>query len=272
MAVLGACGGGGGGDGDRVLGKAFADGVSSPPVLVAGVPQRAPLVLFEGGIPMRDKPPATIDVELYRGGTKLSSQTVARHAVDIPTPYYPFRFTPDAPGDYEIRAAFSELPVQFRVVSRDKVPLVQIGDKLRPVDTPTVADPKGVNPICTRTPQLCPLHDVTLTEVLKTPGPVAFLIATPGYCQTAVCGPVLELLLAERAKRPTMRFVHADVYVDPQEFASGRPNPRVTAAVSTYGLSYEPSLIVARADGTVTDRLDFTWDSAELKTALDSAA
>jgi hypothetical protein len=41
--------------------------------------------------------------------------------------------------------------------------------------------------------------------------------------------------------------------------------------VNTYGLSFEPSLVVANADGIVTGRLDFTWDRAELRAALQRA-
>ena len=145
---------------------------------------------------------------------------------------------------------------------------MQVGDPMRSVDTPTTAIPLGVSPICTRVPSQCPLHETSFAKVLETKGPTALLISTPGFCQTAVCGPVLELLMSERANFPNMRMVHAEVYIDPQEFASGKPNPRTTPAVNTYGMKFEPSLIVANGDGIVTSRLDFTWDRAELRAAL----
>jgi hypothetical protein len=88
------------------------------------------------------------------------------------------------------------------------------------------------------------------------------LISTPGFCQTAVCGPVLELLMSEQANFPAIRMVHAEVYKDPQQFAAAIPKAETTGAVKAYGLSYEPSLIVANADGIVVSRLDFTWDRA----------
>ena len=259
--------------GARILGAAFANGLSSEAVLVPGIEQRAPLVLFDvaSGRPMRDNPPASIDVELWvTGGKMLTKSKLTVHDDEISTPYYPLMMTLPEAGDYEIRAKFSDEPVGFRASARDKVPLVQVGDKLRPVDTPTTTNALGVTPICTRTPQ-CPLHDTSLAKVLETKGPTALLISTPGFCQTAVCGPVLELLMSERANFTNMRMVHAEVYIDPQEFATGKPNPRTTDAVKTYGLSYEPSLIVANADGIVVSRLDFTWDRAELRAALQRA-
>jgi hypothetical protein len=256
--------------GARILGAAFANGLSSDAVLVAGIEQRAPLVLFDvdSGRPLRDQPPDSIDVELWFKNARISQSKLTVHDDEISTPYYPFTMTLPEAGDYEIRAAFSELPVGFRAAARDKVALVQVGDPMRSVDTPTTANALGVSPICTRTPSQCPLHDTSFAEVMKTKGPTALLISTPGFCQTAVCGPVLELLLSERANFPNIRMVHAEVYDDPQEFASGKPNPRTTAAVKTYGMTFEPSLVVANADGIVMSRLDFTWDRAELRAAL----
>jgi hypothetical protein len=264
---------GDGATGARILGAAFANGLSSDAVLIPGIEQRAPLVIFDAdtGRPLRDNPPDSIDVELWSKGAKLSQSKLAVHDDEISTPYYPFTMTLPEAGDYEIRAAFSELPVSFRASARDKVPLVQVGDQIRPVDTPTTTTPLGVNPICTRTPTQCPLHTTSYAEIIKTKGPTALLISTPGFCQTAVCGPVLELLLSERTNFPSIRMVHAEVYVDPQEYASGKPNPRHTDAVETYRLSFEPSLVIANADGIVVSRLDFTWDRAELRAALQRA-
>jgi hypothetical protein len=276
LVLATGCGGndsGGGATGDLILGAAFADGFNSDAVLVSGIAQRAPLVLFDAdaGRPLRDNPPATIDVELWFNGARVTQSKLNVHDDEISTPYYPFTATFSAPGDYEVRAAFSELPVRFKAVPRDKVQLVQVGDPIRSVDTPTITNAMGVTPICTRVPSQCSLHATSLAEVLKTKGPTALLISTPGFCQTAVCGPVLELLLSEKANFPAIRMIHAEVYEDPQEFAQGKPNPRTTQAVRTYGMSYEPSLIVANAEGVVTSRLDFTWDRAELKTALQQA-
>ena len=258
--------------GARILGAAFANGLSSEAVLVPGIEQRAPLVLFDvdSGRPLRDNPPDSIDVELWFKGARLSQAKLTVHDDEISTPYYPMTMTLPEAGDYEIRAEFSEVPVGFRASARDKVPLVQVGDPVFSVETPTTTNSMGVSPICTRTPQ-CPLHATSFAQVLQTKGPTALLISTPGFCQTAVCGPVLELLVSERANFPNIRMVHAEVYVDPQEFASGKPNPRTTGAVKAYGLSFEPSLVIANADGIVVSRLDFTWDRAELRAALQRA-
>ena len=144
------------------------------------------------------------------------------------------------------------------------VPIPQIGAPLPPFDTPTVKDHRGVDPICTRDPA-CPLHDVSLSQALSAGKPVAYLIGTPAYCQTAVCGPVLDLLLTERANRPDVTMVHAEVYTD-------STIETVAPAVTAYHMNFEPALFIADAKGTLVARLDSIYDAQELKAALDLAA
>ena len=153
-----------------------------------------------------------------------------------------------------------------KVATRDTVKLVQIGDALRPVVTPTTADARGVNPVCTRSPKPCPFHEVTLTDAIARKKPIVLAVSTPGFCQTAICGPVLELLVDLAPTLGRFQIVHAEVYVEPNKKSSGAP--KTTDTITTYGLDYEPSLYVADADAIVRSRLDFSWDSAELKSAL----
>lgn len=284
-ALLAACGGddgggsddtGAGGSGDTteaprvptVLGAGFADGYASAmPALVAGIPQRAPFVaMTDIREVVRDGAPESIDVEVLHGGASIASLTVDRHGDGIPTPYYPVVFTPPEPGDYEVRASFASEPTPFKVADRSELSLLQVGEPMRPVITPTTADARGVDPICTR-PDECPFHSVSLSDALAAGGPVALMISTPGFCQTAICGPVLELLIEAAPQLPSLTVVHAEVYVAPE-----KGDMTTTEVIPTYGLPYEPSLFVADATGTVTARLDFSWDRTELEAALATIA
>jgi hypothetical protein len=259
-------------DSAPVLGTGFANGYSANSIYVAGSPQRLPFVLFAGpGKVLRDKAPATVDISVTDVATKtvVFTETLRQHSDGIPTPYYPLTHTFATPGDFEASITGSSVPAPFKIVEPSKTNIIQLGAAMRSVDTPTVSDPKGVKPICTRGEQ-CPLHTVSFKDVLANPtGPMVLMISTPGFCQTAICGPVLELLLAEHSARPQFTMVHAEVYIDPLNDTS--KERKTTPAVQTYALEYEPSLIVANAKGIVTARLDYTWDAPELKAALDSA-
>ena len=112
-------------------------------------------------------------------------------------PYYPVRVTGPTAGIYT-RA----LDVEGEACRRPRStrrghlrPSPRPGERLSRVDTPTTADAAASNPICTRDPG-CPFHDVhAARRAGRGRKPVALLVATPAYCQTAVCGPVLDVLL-----------------------------------------------------------------------------
>jgi hypothetical protein len=89
------------------------------------------------------------------------------------------------------------------------------------------------------------------------------LVSTPAFCQTAICGPVLDLLVERRADLAAAHVgvVHAEVYVDEKA-------QEATSTVTTLGLRHEPALFLAAADGTVQNRLDYTFDRTELDQAL----
>jgi hypothetical protein len=58
-----------------------------------------------------------------------------------------------------------------------------------------------------------------------------------------------------------IQVIHAEVYVDDKAKVT-------TPVVDALGLTYEPALFLARADGTVVERLDYIFDASELGAAL----
>ena len=113
-------------------------------------------------------------------------------------------------------------------------------------------------------------HQQTLTDALETGNPVAFMISTPTFCQTAVCGPVLDIMIQLSADYPDVEFVHAEVFENPGDGVTA--DAALTDAVTTYGMEFEPSIIVADRDGTVVRRLDFIFAEEEMRSALDQVA
>ena len=211
--------------------------------------------------------PQTIAVEFFgpNGASLGPVASVMRHNQAIPRAYWPATATIPSTGIFKVRATVSgkKLETEFQVTADSPVPAP--GDKMPALDSPTMADHRGVQQVCTRDP-VCPLHDITLTEALALGKPVAFMVGTPAYCQTGVCGPVLEVLLAEYAKRKTaIHFLHAEVYAVPYKDSSTPLSPTVDA----LQLSFEPALFLAGADGVIRERLDILYDLAELSPALD---
>ena len=253
--------GGGTSPNNIVLIRRFA-----PKTLVVGA-QRAPVVLgnVNGLLPLEETPATlTARVRDANGAVVVESVVVERHGDELAQPYYPFALALTEPGVYELQLVENEAATtSLDVFVAADVPIPQIGSALPPFDTPTVDDARGVDPICTRDPA-CPLHKASLTDALAKGRPVAYLIGTPAYCKTAVCGPVLDLLLAEQPKRPDITMVHAEIYTDDTLES-------IAPAVTAYHMNFEPALFVADDQGILVARLDSIYDTRELTAALDLA-
>ena len=282
LVVLAACGGGSSDDADSEGGEGDGSDASTPSfflsavfppegLLITGSEQRLPFTLADAtGAPV-DDPPASLEFEVQtaEGAAVGGPLTVERHDQGIPTAYFPVLFEFPEAGDYQVTTTVDGEaldPRVFRVSEPDAVQVPQPGEALVGVETPTTADARGVDPICTRDPD-CDLHDSTLAEVLAEGAPVALMIATPAYCQTAICGPVLDVLLSQEGAFPGVRMVHAEVYKDP-EAVDNITEAQLAPVVDAYHLSYEPVLFLANSDGTIARRLDTIFDEAEVAEGL----
>lgn len=182
-------------------------------------------------------------------------------------PYYGFRVPIETPGFYYlVIEGGPEDGAAFQVMEPGSVVVPGPGQPMPPFDTPTITDSLGVDPICTREPEPCPFHDVTLTDALAAGKPVAYLIGTPAFCQTGTCAPALESMISVQDRfGDTFTWVHAEVYTDN---TATIPADAVAAAK----LTFEPALFLIAADGTVIERLDAVWDDTELVEVLERAS
>ncbi len=130
------------------------------------------------------------------------------------------------------------------------------------VPSPTKTDTLGVKPICTRVPQ-CPLHTVSLSEVIGAGRPVAVLFATPALCTSRYCGPVLdELLSIRKPYEDRVTFVHVDIY---KNLRASAQSPTVTA----WQLPSEPWLYTIDGAGNIVGRIDTAFGRNEMQGLLD---
>ena len=277
--LLAACGGGDddssesseSSDDDRSTTTTAAGGLAIARVFdprqPAGKALRLPLALAsaDGAILAGEDTPSSIEVTWYvEGSDPGTATTIERRAEGIPTPYFPLAVTFDAPGTYriDIDADGERAATTVDVLPPEQAPAVPgPGDALLSVVTPTTGDARGVEPICTRDPD-CPFHAESLDTVLGGPKAIALIVSTPAFCQTAICGPVLDLLV-DRAEQhaEVLSIVHAEVYTDESAKTS-------TETVQAYGMTYDPALFLAAPDGTINARLDYTFDGSELDEAL----
>ncbi len=260
-------------------------------VLVAGRPQRIPFAIVSPD-PSRGEtdvalPPdgGEVGVVIRRDGVVVTETAVAGRVVDHdhvgePDPdhqhanlfrYYPLRAELDQPGIFDLTLLIedteTELAIQLFDPAEAELPLV--GDPFPSIASPTVDQPAGVDRLCTRVVP-CPFHAQSVDEVVGTGRPAAVLVATPAFCSTAYCGPVLDTLIDESGAHPDVEFIHIEVYANPDEVDGNYLDPRIrlAPAVADLRLGFEPSLFVVAGDGTLVDRIDNVFDRTELAEVL----
>lgn len=261
-------------------------------VLVAGRAQRIPLAIVSPATGSEDEQVALPDDDeaititvAFDGETVDEVSVVGRvvehdHLADADPDhqhadlfrYYPLRTTLPEPGIYDLSLAIgeavSEIPVQ--AFAAEDAPLPLVGDPFPVLHTPTVADPLGVDRLCTRF-EPCAFHDLDAADLIGGGRPLALLVATPAFCSTAYCGPVLETLIDATAGRDDLDVIHVEVYANTEEVGGNIVDPaiRLVSSVEELGLTFEPSLFLIDGAGTVTDRIDNVFDATELSEALD---
>ena len=272
--VLAACGKSSGNDeGDAVdstatteTGQGGSLALLRPPEQPVGVPLRLPL-----GLADKD---GSFDVDLPRtasvfvrspDGTTSKPTVVELHDKGLPRGYFPFSTTFASTGRWTVVLEAGKRRVETTLDIRKASELPSVpgpGDRLPKIPSPTAADHRGVDPICTREPA-CPFHDVSLDQAIGGSNPIALIVSTPAFCQVAICGPVLDLLVKQQAslRQQGITVIHSEVYTDDTAKTT-------TPVVDALGLQYEPALFLAAPDGTVTTRLDSIFDQTELDEAF----
>jgi hypothetical protein len=193
--------------------------------------------------------------------------------------YYAVRTTFSAPGPWMARIhvgdEVGELPFNVIDPAAPTYPLTPaVGAEAPRTPTPTTTETLDVDPICTRTDadgnvDPCPLHAVSLADAIGA-GPVVVTFSTPARCQSQVCGPTLELLLAEAEADPGITFVHCEIY------QNNSTNDQI-AAISlatpgSWSLASEPWLFAIDADGIVQAKLEGVFDAAEIRDLVATVA
>jgi hypothetical protein len=198
-------------------------------------------------------------------GNKVGERISAVRRDVTPSPYYAFRTTIDEPGFYTI--VVDQGPAEganFQVLEPDQVSIPKPGEPLAGFDTPTIDEPSGVDPICTREPA-CDFHSITLAEALNVGKHVAYFVGTPALCATGSCTPALEALVEVAPEfNDDFIVVHTEVFTDTTA-------SEIAPAVEALTLRFEPAVFITDTDGVVIERLDGLWNATELRERLTAA-
>ena len=283
--------------------SAAAQGGSVEPVLAFSETtvgrNRIALGLIHNGTPVND-PGAKVHVRFYDledTNPKPQGDSDAKYyGQGLPIGYYVTYSTLDKPGNWGIeieaqltgQAQPSRSRFQLEVKPKSDVP--NIGDHAISVKTLTVKDVSDPAQLASTSKPDPAMYQISLDQALQSGKPTALLFATPGFCQTATCGPSLQVMEGlQKRYGDKINFIHVEVYkypfaesfqkitqlanqarkenrgLTPEEQRSGYAEPMLA-----WGLVTEPWLYLIDTKGIIAARFEGGITQEEIGPALDN--
>ena len=145
---------------------------------------------------------------------------------------------------------------------------IAVGEVAPIVATPTTDDMTLADLTTDPNPRAS-MYQLSLDEALTNGRSTVVVFATPAFCTSATCGPLLDQVKGIVDRAPDADFIHIEVYqgFDDPSFNLSSPE-YLSPAVVEFGLVTEPWVFVMDESGVVVARLDGILGVGELEGIL----
>ncbi len=151
------------------------------------------------------------------------------------------------------------------VLVREHAEAPQVGDRAIPSASPTLRSTGGKLKLLSTSRHPDPgLYASSVKDAVRAHVPFVVTFATPQFCQTRLCGPVVDVVSAVRKRfaKTKVRFIHVEVY------RGNDPANGVNRWLKEWNLPTEPWTFVVDAKGKVAARFENAMSTAELVAAV----
>jgi hypothetical protein len=156
------------------------------------------------------------------------------------------------------------------VVAFEDPPLIQPGEQAPPSETRTSAEYPDLS-VITSDPDPDPaMYELSVSDAVTDGTPAVIVFATPAFCVSQTCGPLLDQVKALRSAYDGVDFVHVEIYEDLQ--VDSPEELTTVAATGEWGLPSEPWVFVVDDTGQVTAAFEGAASDDELRAAIDTVA
>ena len=114
------------------------------------------------------------------------------------------------------------------------------------------------------------MYEVSVADAVAGGTPTVIAFATPAFCTSEACGPMLDQVKALQTGYPDVEFIHVEVYDDLQ--VNDFDDLTTVPAVEEWGLPSEPWIFVVDGEGNVSAAFEGAVSDEELTTAIDAVA
>jgi hypothetical protein len=178
----------------------------------------------------------------------------------------------DTAGTWEIDFDVStgEVTQPFLVTVGETTRTVAIGSPAPAVATPTLAD-TSLDDLTTDASPDEGFYEMSLDEALSNGNKTVVVFATPAFCTSASCGPMMAHAKDLRQAYPDVNWVHVEVYEGFNDATFAPDVEHLAPAVVAYGLPSEPWVFVMDQEGVVVARFEGVIGTGELEAVLETS-
>jgi hypothetical protein len=280
-ALCGGCGGSGTSTGTTLTSLLKRPG---PDVaLTAGASEfvpgdvRYPFLVIRSDAKPVYRPTATLWVARSRAGKPFAHATARLEPIGVPgrseaafggvTRIYVAHLQVPRPGRYWLVAQPQGARIQaFGVLDVDAHPRsAALGAEAPHSATPTLATAPAARITTSRPPDL-PLLRYSIAGSLAAHRPFVVTFATPKFCTSRTCGPVVDVMEAVRQRFAGrgVRFIHVEVY------RNNNPQLGYNRWMRQWGLLTEPWVFLVGRDGRIAAKFEGSVSVGELAAAVRS--
>ena len=169
----------------------------------------------------------------------------------------------------EISADDWEESVRLRFSVRERQAAPRVGEPAPAVDSRTRDDVSSLNELTSDRDPEPGLYAISISEALELGQPLLLTFATPAFCHSRTCAPVLDAVKAVwREFSPSISGIHVEVFENPET-----PTRLVeSAAFVAWRLPSEPWVFVIDASGIIRYAFEGAVTEAELRSAVEWVA
>ncbi len=177
----------------------------------------------------------------------------------------------DRAGQWEVDFDVStgERTQPFLVLVAEEPATVAIGETAPLVATPTVDD-TPLEDLTTDFPIHEAFYQVSLEDALTNGNRTVAIFATPAFCTSGACGPMVRQTKEISESYPDVNWVHVEVYRGFNEDSFAPDVDHLAPAVVDFGLPSEPWIFVMDEEGVVIARIEGVLGDGELESILDA--
>ncbi len=172
----------------------------------------------------------------------------------------------DEPGTYWLLAepvGGRKIQAVGNVVVKDETAAPDVGAAAVASKTPTLAT-ASLEQLTTASKPDRELYRSSIADALAAKTPFVAVFATPKYCTSRTCGPVVDVVsdVRRRHEADGVRFIHVEIYED------NDPAKGENRWVREWKLPSEPWVFLVGADGKIKARFEGTVSVRELDAAV----